>query len=554
MTAPAAEVREPHHTHEVKNQPPPLENYNAFIENRPLVEAVKREGGGWIHDRAAQLGALAGSHEVIQWGFDANEFKPQLETHDRFGHRLDEVRFHPAWHHLMRTGVEYGLHALPWRTKEKGGHVARAALFMTLTTAEAGFGCPISMTYSGVAALRADPQVAAEWEPRLTSTEYDPRLLPASQKTGALCGMAMTEKQGGSDVRANSTTAAPIGEGAYLLKGHKWFCSAPMCDAFLTLAQAPGGLTCFLVPRFLPDGTKNRFFLQRLKDKLGNRSNASSEIEYDDTWARRIGEEGRGVPTIIEMVNHTRLDCVLGSATIMRQGVAQATHHAAYRAAFGRTLIDQPLMQNVLADLCVESEAATLTALRLARAYDSAKENAQEAAFRRVATAVSKYWVCKRAPVHAGEALECLGSNGYVEPSGLPRLYREAPVNSVWEGSGNVICLDVLRAMIKSPDSVEAYLVEVDAAARTERRLAVFVDHLKKDFTDLEGIESRARRLVEKMALALQGALLVQHGDPATAEAFVGSRLEGDWGHAFGTLPARTDFQKIIDRHRPRLA
>jgi putative acyl-CoA dehydrogenase len=554
MTGTAAPLREGHRTHDVKNQAPPLEGYNVFTQNRPLMEAVEREGGGWILPRATELGERAGSAEVIGWGFEANEHTPVLETHDRFGNRLDEVRFHPAYHHLMSLGVEYALHALPWREPKGGAHVARAALFMTLTSAEAGFGCPVSMTYSAVPALRVEPSVAEEWVPRFTSTKYDPRFMPASGKTGAMCGMAMTEKQGGSDVRANTTVAVADGDGAYLLTGHKWFCSAPMCDAFLTLAQAPGGLTCFLVPRFLPDGTKNRFFIQRLKDKLGNKSNASSEIEYDQTWARRVGEEGRGVPTIIEMVNHTRLDCVIGSATIMRQGVSFATHHAAHRSAFGKVLVDQPLMQNVLADLCVESEAATLTALRLARAYDSAKENPQEAAFRRVATAVSKYWVCKRAVTHAGEALECLGGNGYAEQSGLPRLFREAPVNSVWEGSGNVQCLDVLRAMIKSPGSLEAFLGELDQAATQERRLSRYVDGLKLEFTDLENIEARARRLVEKMAIALQASLLVQHGDEAVAGAFVASRLEGDWGNSFGTLPARTDFARIIERHRPKVA
>ena len=557
MSAPSAALPDPHRTHEVKNQPPPLEGFNALLANRPLLEGMRREGAGWAEPKSLELGGLCGQREVLQLGFDANENPPQLHTHDRFGRRIDEVRFHPSWHELMRLGMQYELHALPWRAPQPGAHVARAANFITMSSVEAGFGCPISMTYSAVPALRVTPSVSREWEPRFTSTEYDPRFIPASQKTGALCGMAMTEKQGGSDVRANTTVARALskpGPGeAYALTGHKWFCSAPMCDAFLVLAQAPGGLSCFLVPRFLPDGTKNRIAIQRLKEKLGNRSNASSEVEYDGAWGRMVGEEGRGVPTIIEMVNHTRLDCVLGSTGLMRAAVMFATHHAHYRSAFGKPLDQQPLMQNVLADLCIESEAATQLALRLARAYDEAAQNPKEGAFRRLATAVGKYWITKRTPPMVAEALECLGGNGYVEASGLPRLFRESPLNSVWEGSGNVICLDVLRAMMKSPETVEAFLAEIDGPAKQERRLGAVVESLKAGFADLDGIESRARRLVEQMALALQGALLIQNGPKEIADAFVASRLDGDWGRAFGTLPASVAFARIIERHRPRV-
>ncbi len=545
-------------THEVVNQSIPLEGYNAFAEHRPLVEALHREGAGWAEERALEVGALAGSARAIRWGFEANENPPVLRTHDRFGHRIDEVEFHPAWHELMQAGVAQGLHALPWREPRPGAHVARAAMFMTMTQCEAGFGCPISMTYSVVPALRLAPELAAEWEPRFTSLEYDPELRPAAEKAGALCGMAMTEKQGGSDVRANTTVARALnggGPGAeYEITGHKWFCSAPMCDAFLVLAQADGGISCFLMPRFLPDGSRNAFHIQRLKDKLGNRSNASSEVEFRGAWAQLVGEEGRGVPTIIEMVNHTRLDCVIGAAAGMRAGVAQATNHAAHRSAFGKVLIDQPLMGNVLADLAVESEAATVTAMRLARAYDEASAGDEEAAvFKRIATAVAKYWTCKRAPVHAVESLECFGGNGYAEESGMPRLLRESPLNGIWEGSGNVIALDVLRALAKEPQTLEAFLGEVDEAAGADPRLDAHVASLRDEFTDLEAIEVRARRVVEKMGLALQGSLLVRHGDPAVADAFCASRLAGDGGKQFGTLPAGVDFGAIVERHRPQL-
>jgi putative acyl-CoA dehydrogenase len=412
------------------------------------------------------------------------------------------------------------------------------------------------MTYSGVPALRAQPEIAEEWEPRFMSNSYDgERLRPAPDKAGALCGMAMTEKQGGSDVRANTTVARPAnggGPGAeYELTGHKWFMSAPMCDAFLVLAQAPGGLSCFFMPRFTPDGERNRIHLQRLKDKLGNRSNASSEVEFRGAWSLLVGEEGRGVPTIIEMVNHTRLDCVLGGAGAMRAGVAQAIHHCSQRAAFGKLLIEQPLMRNVLADLAVESEAATVAAMRLARSYDEAPGSDQAFEFRRLANAVLKYWLNKRAPAHTAEALECFGGNGYVEDSGMPRLYREVPLNSIWEGSGNVQCLDVLRGMAKSPEAIEAFFAEVTEAAGNDERLDVATSELREELRDLEAIESRARRVVEWMALVLQGSLLVRFGDATVADAFCATRLGGDAGRAFGTLPPGIDFAGIIARHAP---
>ncbi len=546
-------------THEVTNQSTPLAGYNAYTSDTVLSEALQREGGGWATERATKLGEVCGRPDVIELGRLANENPPRLRTHDRFGNRIDEVEFHPSWHELMDLGIGEGLHALPWREPQPGAHVARAALFMLLSQVEAGVGCPISMTYSVIPAIRKQPEVAAEWEPRFLSLDYDGELRPAPDKPGALCGMAMTEKQGGSDVRANTTIATALnggGAGAeYEITGHKWFCSAPMCDAFLVLAQADGGLSCFLLPRFTPDGERNRFQIQRLKDKLGNRSNASSEVEFRGTWARMVGEEGRGVPTIIEMVNHTRLDCVIGCATGMRWGTAAAINHCEGRSAFGRRLVEQPLMQNVLADLAVESEAATVAAMWLARRFDEAHAGDTEAALvRRLATPVLKYWVCKRAPAHAGEALECFGGNGYVEESGMPRLYRETPLASIWEGSGNVQALDVLRAMVKSPESVEAFANEVGEAAGADRRVDAFGAALRDELTDLDAIESRARRIVERMALALQASLLVRFGDPAVADAFVASRLEGDWGRAFGTLPAGTEFGRIVERHSPQLA
>jgi len=546
-----------HATHRVFNQSTPLENVNLYEIDRPLREAVRREGAGWAEERISALGEICGQPDVLLAGRDANEFPPRLKAFDRFGHRVDEVEFHPAWHQLMSLGIEHQVHALPWREPGPGANVARAALFTQLAQVEAGVGCPISMTFSVVPSLRNQPEVAEEWEPRFTSLEYDGKLRPAEEKPGCLAGMAMTEKQGGSDVRANTTRAVPLNGGGpggeYEITGHKWFCSAPMCDAFLVLAQTDAGVSCFLMPRFTPNGERNGFHIQRLKDKLGNKSNASSEVEFRGAWARMIGEDGRGIRTIIEMVSHTRLDCAIGSAAGMRNAVAQATHHAAQRSAFGKKLIDQPLMRNVLADLALESEAATASVMRLARAYDEAAAGDEAAALlQRLATPVLKYWICKRAPWHAVEALECFGGNGYAEESGMPRLFRESPLMSIWEGSGNVQCLDALRAMVKSPASYEAFFAEVGEAAGVDARLDSFVEDLQRQITgDPETLEVRARRVVEGMGLAFQASMLVRHGDPAVADAFCASRLGGEWGEAFGTLPAGTDFETIIRRSTP---
>jgi putative acyl-CoA dehydrogenase len=560
-------------THTVANQVPPLQGVDVFSSNTPLVEATSREGASWVLERASELGVIVGGEPQQLWGRLANENKPILHTHDRYGNRIDEVEFHPAWHQLMKLGIEHELHALPWRSGEPSAHVARAALYMTAMQAEAGFACPITMTFAVVPALRAQPELLAEWEPLVTATTYDPRLIPADEKGSAIAGMAMTEKQGGSDVKANTTFARPVnrfsigadgggGGSEYELTGHKWFCSAPMSDIFLVLAQTDEGLSCFLLPRILPDGSRNAFHIQRLKDKLGNHSNASSEVEFHSAWARMVGEPGRGVPTIIEMVGHTRLDCVIGGAAGMRAGVVQATHHAAHRSAFGRRLIDQPLMRNVLADLCVESEAATMLAMRLARAYDEAGAEAPASTsddlndahlFKRLATAVGKYWVCKRAPNHAFESLECLGGNGYVEESGMPRLYREAPLASIWEGSGNVMSLDVLRALVRTPRTLEVFLHEVRQAQGSSARLDAYVQKLEGQFSDPATLELRARRIVESMALALQGSLLVRHAPAAVADAFCASRLGGEGGLEYGTLPAGSDFEAILERSGPHM-
>ncbi|WP_037312214.1 acyl-CoA dehydrogenase family protein [Amycolatopsis orientalis] len=533
-------------THEVTNQVPPLTEYDVAADPA-LLEGLERADAGWAVAEVHALGRLAGSEQVQEWGRLVNENEPVLRTHDRVGNRIDEVEFHPHWHDLMDVAVSHGLHAAPWRDSRPGAHAARAAKMYVWGQVDAGHTCPISMTYAAVPALRFTPELSARYEPLLASAEYDFGLREPSTKRGLIAGMSMTEKQGGSDVRANTTTARPLGDGSYVIVGHKWFTSAPMSDMFLTLAQAPGGLSCFLLPRVLPDGSRNGIRLQRLKDKLGNRSNASSEIEYDDAVGWLVGEEGRGVRTIIEMVNNTRLDCAVGSASGMRYGAVRAVHHARHRRAFGANLVDQPLMGNVLADLVVESEAATTVGMRLAAATDRQGDE-QEQAFRRLGLAVTKYWVCKRGPSHAVEALECLGGNGYVEESGMPRLYREAPLMSIWEGSGNVAALDALRAMAKQPESVAAYFTEVEQAAGADVRLDDAVDRLRKELSDLSDIEYRARRLVESMALVLQGSLLVRHGAPAVADAFCASRLGGDWGGAFGTLPSGVDTRAIVAR------
>jgi putative acyl-CoA dehydrogenase len=518
------------------NQPPPLEGYDLFSEDRPLVEALRREGAIERAEELAMVGRLCGGRP-LELGRLANESPPKLR-------RDDEVEFHPAWHGLLGIGVEHGLHAFPWVDPEPAPHVARAAKFMLLAYAEAGVGCPLSMTYAAVPALRHDAGLAADWVPRLASRSYDPRL--SAEKDTALMGMSLTERQGGSDVRANETRAEPVG-GDYLLTGEKWFCSAPMCDAFLVLAQAPGGLTCFVLPRVLPDGACNAFHIQRLKDKLGNRSNASAEIELREAWATRLGEEGRGIATIIEMVVHTRLDCVLGSAALMRRAVAEATHHAAHRVAFGKRLVEQPLHVNVLADLCLDSEAATATALRLARAVDEGDQ-----AFQRLATTVAKFHVCKTTPALVAEALECLGGNGYVEESVLPRLFRESPLNSLWEGAGNVNALDLWRAATREPESVDALLAEIELAADADARLDAAAKRLRDELADGEEPEYRARSVSALAALCLQGSLLVRHAPPEVADAFCATRLDGG-GRAYGTLPRGVDCAAIVERHRPKL-
>ena len=534
-------------THEVLNQAPPLVGHDTAA-NPALVEGVEREGAGWALEEIHELGRLAGSAEAQEWGRLAERVPPRLHTHDRYGHRVDEVEYVPAYHQLMETAVRHGLHAAPWSDDRPGAHVARAAKFMVWSV-DAGHGCPISMTYAVVPALRANAELASAYEPLLTSREYDFGLRAPLTKRGLIAGMSMTEKQGGSDVRSNTTTATPAADGAYTLTGHKWFTSAPMSDVFLTLAQAPGGLSCFLVPRVLPDGQRNAMQLMRLKDKLGNRSNASSEIEYDGAVGWLVGEEGRGVRTIIEMVNMTRLDCVIASSAGMRTALVAAAHHARHRSAFGKALIEQPLMRNVLADLAVESEAATTAMLRLAGANDRAiRGDEREAAVRRLALAATKYYVCKRGPAHAAEALECLGGNGYIEDFDLPRVYRELPLLSIWEGSGNVAALDTLRAIAREPCTLDAFFEEVEPASGTDRRFDDALSRLKKEFATLDDIELRARRIVEQVALVFQASLLLRHGPAAVADAFCATRLGRDWGGAFGTLPAGLELEPILER------
>jgi putative acyl-CoA dehydrogenase len=538
-------------THEVANQPPPLEEVNWFEHDRVLVEAVEREGGAWGRERLTQFGAWLGQASTIRLGEQANRYQPQLRTHDRFGHRIDEVEFHPAWHELLGRAVAEQVHALPWSERRSGAHVVRAAAAFLLNQVESGVCCPLAMTFAAPAALSDAPALAGAWLPKVLSSAYDPRSAPAKDKSGLLIGMAMTEKQGGSDVRANTTEARPLGDDAYELIGHKWFCSAPTSDGFLTLAQAPAGLTCFLVPRWRPDGARNAMLIQRLKDKLGNRSNASAEIEYAGALAWLVGEEGHGVRTIIKMVHHTRFDAAIGSAALMRQALAQALHHAEHRTAFQRRLIDQPLMRNVLADLALEVEGATALVMRLARAFDRAAQDGAERGFARLATAIAKYWVCKRAPAAIGEAMECLGGNGYVEESILPRLYREAPVNSMWEGAGNVVCLDVLRALEREPDSLEALLAELQNARGADLRLDARLVRLTNLLADRSSLEPRARQVVEQLALALQASLLVSHAPAPVADAFCASRLSDSPGRQFGVLPGGLDLGAICTRARP---
>ncbi|WP_375475728.1 acyl-CoA dehydrogenase family protein [uncultured Jatrophihabitans sp.] len=540
-------------THDVRNQVPPILGHD--ISTSPaLFEGLRLEGASDAEAGVRELALLGNSERWQEAGRLANDHPPVLRTHDRYGNRVDEVDYLPQYHDLMRVAVEHGLHGAPWADPRPGAHVARAAKVIAWGVADAGHLCPISMTYAAVPALRTAPELAAQYEQLLTSGDYDFGLRAPLGKRGLIAGMSMTEKQGGSDVRANTTVAMPdraAGDGGYRLTGHKWFTSAPMSDLFLTLAQAPGGLSCFLLPRVLPDGARNAFFLQRLKDKLGNKSNASAEVEYDGAVAWLVGEEGRGVATIIEMVNMTRLDCALMAAAGMRLATAHAVHHAMHRFAFGRALIDQPAMANVLADLALESEAATAVVLRIAGAVDRAvRGDVQEKAFRRVALAVTKYWLCKRLAGHTGEALECLGGNGYVEESGMPRLYREAPLVSIWEGSGNVAALDALRALTREPEAAEAFFAELDAAAGADSRYDDALAMLRKELADPEQAHYRARRVAEQMAQLLQASLLLRRGSPAVADAFVATRLGGDRGLAYGTLPVGVDTATILERAR----
>ncbi|WP_035581081.1 MULTISPECIES: isovaleryl-CoA dehydrogenase [unclassified Halomonas] len=540
-------------THRVENQPLALENYNSYTADRALLEGVKREG---VTDDTSlkAFGQWAGSAEAIALGFDANRHSPQLVTHDRQGHRVDLIEFHPAYHQLMQTAVEHGLHASPWRNPQPGAHVTRAANYYLNTQVEAAHGCPITMTFAALPALRHQPSLLEQWGDKITAPHYDPRNVPYFEKQGVTLGMAMTEKQGGSDVRLNTTRAYPIDQGgpggAFELVGHKWFVSAPMCDAFLVLAQAPGGLSCFLLPRWRPDGTKNPLHIQQLKRKMGNVANASSETELRGAFAWMVGDEGRGVRTIIEMVAMTRYDCMIGSAAGMRQATAQAIHHASHRHAFGARLSEQPLMQNVLADLAIESEAATTLMLRMARAMDQ-QDNEHERLLARIATPVGKYWICKRTPHHAYEAMEVIGGSGVMETHIMPRLFRESPINAIWEGSGNVQCLDILRAIEKQPEVLDAYFAELAKAQGADGHLDRFIHHLQRAMQNTQALQYRARQLADSMALALQGALLVQHAPSYVADAFCAGRLAERSGLNTGTLPTGLDCAAIIERAKP---
>jgi putative acyl-CoA dehydrogenase len=538
---------QPFGTPEVINQPPPLPDHNLFTSDPVLTAAVTREGAGWAVERLKAFGAAIGGEAVAALAEAANRYPPELKAFDRFGQRIDEVVYHPAYHELMRLAKTHEVHSIAWTAPKAGGHLAHMALEYLLVQAEAGVCCPITMTYAGYAALRKHA-VAASWLPGILAASYDARFIPAPEKTGLTIGMAMTEKQGGSDVRANTTRATATGEAGWCaLNGHKWFCSAPMSDAFLTLAQTAAGLSCFLLPRWLPDGTRNRFHIQRLKDKLGDRSNASAEIEYHGTSAQLLGEEGQGVRTIIEMVHHARLDTALAAAGMMRAAVVQAVHHARHRSVFQRRLVDQPLMRNVLADLVVEWVAATLLVARVARSFDEAGSDKSAAQFSRVGVAIAKYWTNKRLTSHVCEALECIGGSGYVEESAMPRLYRQAPVNGIWEGSGNVICLDILRSIEREPAALEMVLAEIAQARGGDRRLDLAHERLKDALSDRAEPQTRARSLVGSLAVAMQASLLLQHApSAAAADAYCSSRLASDWSGTYGTLPAATDFAAII--------
>jgi len=543
-------------THEVVNQPTELAGYNLYACDRALREAVAREGAAASEASLLEFGARVGTPEYLELGLLANRYPPEFDPHDHFGHRIDLVRFHPAYHALMRTAIAEGLHSSPWTAPGPGAHTARAARYYLHSQVEAGHGCPITMTFAAVPSLRLQPDLAATWEARITARVYDPANCPAHEKTGVTVGMAMTEKQGGSDVRANTTRAYPMaspGPGQpYELVGHKFFVSAPMCDLFLVLAQASGGLSCFLLPRWRPDGSKNPMQLQRLKRKMGNVSNASAETELRGALAWMVGEEGRGVRTIIEMVAMTRFDCMIGSSAGMRMAVSQALHHCSQRSAFGHLLIEQPLMKNVLADLALESEAALAMTMRIAGSLDR-RADEHEDLLARLCTAIGKYWICKRVAPHAAEAMECIGGSGVMEDSPMPRLYREAPVNAIWEGSGNIQCLDALRAMGKTPAVVQAYFDEVMRSRGAHPSLDSAVERLHTQLRDSADVECRARALVDRMAVILQAALLARHAPQGIADAFCRSRLDGEGHHQFGALPADVDFDRVIERAMPRV-
>lgn len=544
-------------THEVFNQVPPLEDYNLFDSDPSLQEGVVREGAAWALADLQRYGEICGRPEVIEQGFLANEFPPQLDTHDRAGHRIDRVRYHPSYHQLMRMALAEGLHSAPWTDPRPGAQVARAAKYYLQAQVEAAHGCPITMTFAAVPTLQLTPALAERWLPKVWARDYDPRDVPPEQKPALTLGMGMTEKQGGSDVRANTTRAWPLGAAgsgeACELVGHKWFLSAPMSDAFLMLAQAPGGLSCFLVPRWRPDGTRNPLQLQRLKNKLGNLANASSEVELRGALGWLVGEEGRGVRAILAMVALTRFDCMIGSSAGQRQAVAQAVHHAAHRRAFGRLLIEQPLMRNVLADLHLEVEGSVALTLRLARALDEADREPERLLFR-LGAAVGKYWICKRTPHHAYEAMECLGGNGVMDNGILARLYREAPINAIWEGSGNVQALDVLRALAKTPAVLEVWHAELSRAFGLDARLDRAIRRLQDELADPSDREYRARALVDQMALTLQAALLVRAGCPAVAEAFIAARLGDRNERHYGALPQGLALATILERAHPGLS
>lgn len=541
-------------THEVENQPQPLENYNLYLADTALQSAVEREGASWAFSDLIAFGELAGQRESIERGFQANKYQPELRTHDRYGHRIDQVDFHPSYHQLMTTAIEHGLHASPWSDPKPGAHVARAAKYYLHTQVEAAHGCPITMTFAAIPALRHQPNLLREWAPKIMARTYDPSNRPHTEKNAVTIGMAMTEKQGGSDVRRNTTRAYPIGQTgpgeAYELVGHKWFVSAPMCDAFLVLAQTDNGLSCFLVPRWRPDGSKNPLQIQQLKQKMGNAANASSETELRGALGWMVGEEGRGVRTIIEMVATTRYDCMIGSSSGMRQAAAQAIHHASNREAFGARLSEQPLMQNLLADLALESEAAMTYTMRIARAMDN-QDNEHEKLLSRIATPIGKYWICKRTPTHAYEAMEVIGGSGVMENHIMPRLFRESPVNAIWEGSGNVQCLDILRAIEKQPDVLDAYFMELQKAQGANRHFDTFLNDIKSEFTDTNTLQYRGRIIADKMALGLQAALLLQHSTSDVADAFCLSRLASNGGSNYGTMPTGVNCAAIVERAAP---